>query len=161
MTSSFKSFHDLTRPAFFAILLLGMAAIGLFSTHSATAAGLTATEEANEKLVRDFYVSMVTLDSSKMTAHMADDFTNTAFGKTIKGKENFAQNWDMMIQNVKKQKVNIIRLTAIGNTVTVERKGTIYGNFSNDRTEVTFHLTNFFYIVDGKIKEMNVYRMPK
>ena len=92
---------------------------------------------------------------------MADDFTNTAMGKTIKGKENFAKDWNMMIQNVEKQEYEIIRLAAIGNTVTVYRVGTIYGNFSDDRKEVTFHLTNFFYIVDGKIKELNVYRMPK
>jgi len=125
---------------------------------------ISSQEQANLKIVHQFFASWPSGDIKKITSYLAEDTVYTGLAHdhqienpVLKGKKAFADYWWSMIKNLDAQTVKVTRSSVIGNTVMTERRGsaTVGGKTYH------FHIGTIFYIVDGKIKTFTEYMMPR
>ena len=121
-------------------------------------------EKANIKLVSDFYNSWPTSDMKKITSYLTDDAVYTGLAHhhqsenpVLKGKQAFKDYWWSMIKDLDAQTIELVRASAIGNTVMTERNGSAT---TNGKTYY-FNVGTIFYIVHGKIKTFTEYHLPQ
>ena len=121
-------------------------------------------EQANLKLVHQFFASWPSGNMEEITSYLAEDTIYTGLAHShqtenpvLKGKKAFADYWWSMIKDLDAQTVKVIRSSVIGNTVMTERKGTA----TVDGKTYHFYIGTLFYVVDGKIKTFTEYLMPK
>jgi len=153
MAFNFKSssWHSYFLAIVFSIALVSV------SNHDANAAEHTVLEQANKKLVKDFLASMTTLNTDNMIKYLSDDFVHQGMMSKTEGKHNYVEYWGNMMKDITSYNIDVLRSTAIGDTVLVERLGVAFEGSDKG----TFHQVSFFLIKDGKIKKFQSYRMPK
>jgi len=133
------------------------------SSYATQAEKLKELEQTNMRIVTDFYRAWPSADMEKITAYMNDTVIYTGIAHShqsenpvLNGKQAFHDYWWSMIKNLEKQKIEVVRIKAIGDTILTERKGylTLKGK------TYFVHVGSFFYIKEGKIETFTEYLLP-
>lgn len=142
----------------------GMAALAAFLSQpargeEAPAAGPSALEEANLKLVNDFCAAWAERDGDKLGAFFAENavFRMTETSPPANGRETIAKRLKVFLGMAKKAEFVVLRSFAIGNIVLNDR----LDKFEMAGGPKEFHMAGVFFIKDGKIQEWFDYSMPK
>ena len=116
------------------------------------AAELTATEQANVKLVNDFCAAWAApMDTNRLRPFLADDCiyrpTETAPART--GSDAIVDSLGQFVGNATFCEFEVVETFARGSIVVNER----WDRFELPERKVEWHGVGVFYIVDGKIAE--------
>lgn len=146
----------------FIIAVAGGAVVGggLASTARAEeVVGFPEVEAANIQVVNDFCAAWESMDLEKIYQYVADDvtFRMTESTPMVVGKAALIEGTKQFLAPAKSARFEVLRTSAMGNTVINER----IDYFQMGEKENAFHVTGFFFLKDGKIVEWRDYSVPK
>ena len=123
------------------------------------AATLSEVEKANEKVVDDFCAAWATLDPDNLGSYLAEDATFRAIESSprVEGRDAIIDGLRGFLSSAKSARFEMLRSTVIGNTVLNER----IDHFDTGDNQLSFHISGFFLVVNGKIKEWQDYTWPE
>ena len=116
-------------------------------------------EQANEKVVNDFCAAWATRDADKIGSFLAKDavYRMIETSAPTKGREAIMATLKGFLEKASSARFEILRSTVMGNTVLNDR----IDYFELEDRKLKFHISGFFWVVDGKIKEWQDYSWPK
>ena len=137
----------------------GTAAVAFAAPRDASAAPLNQVEKANEKVVNEFCAAWATRDADKIGSFLAKDatFRMIETSPPTKGREKIMAGIKEFLAKAKSARFEVLRSCVMGNTVLNDR----VDHFELEDRKLSFHISGFFLVVDGKIKEWQDYSWPK
>ncbi len=137
----------------------GAATLATFAApREVRAATLSEAEKAVEKVVNDFCAAWETKDANKIESYLADDVTFQAIetSPVIEGRETLMEGFKKFLSSAKYVRFEMLRSMVIGKTVINDR----VDSFDLGDNPRSAHISGFFFVVDGKIKEWRDYSLP-
>ena len=137
----------------------GAGAFALASASDAAVAPISEVEKANEKVVNDFCAAWKTRDADKIGSFLAKDavYRMIETSPPTKGRDAIMAALKDFLGKAKSARFEVLRSTVMGNTVLNDR----IDYFELEDSKLKFHISGFFWVVDGKIKEWQDYSWPK
>ena len=137
----------------------GAGALTLAAESAASAAPISEVEKANEKVVNDFCAAWKTRDAAKIGSFLAKDavYRMIETSPPTKGRDAIMAALKDFLGKAKSARFEVLRSTVMGNTVLNDR----IDYFELEDSKLKFHISGFFWVVDGKIKEWQDYSWPK
>ena len=137
----------------------GAGALTLAAESAASAAPISEVEKANEKVVNDFCAAWKTRDAAKIVSFLAKDevYRMIETSPPTKGRDAIMAALKDFLGKAKSARFEVLRSTVMGNTVLNDR----IDYFELEDSKLKFHISGFFWVVDGKIKEWQDYSWPK
>ena len=137
----------------------GAGALTLAAASDASAAPISEVEKANEKVVNDFCAAWTTRDTDKIGSFLAKDavYRMIETSPPTKGRDAIMAALKDFLGKAKSARFEVLRSTVMGNTVLNDR----IDYFELADRKLKFHISGFFWVVDGKIKEWQDYSWPK
>ncbi len=131
----------------------------LSKPQEAKAAALSDVEEANAKVVQDFCDAWASRDAEKIGSYLAEDvsFRMIESSERKEGRQSVMEGVKKFLGTMKNAEFEVLRSSVFGNTVINDR----IDRFENAEKKMEFHISGFFYVADGKIKEWQDYSSPK
>ena len=132
--------------------------LGLSFVSQGKAAGdsMTEVERTNDAVVTRALAALAKRDVDALGDCLADDFTYRYANQSVNGKANYLAIAREKFPTVDSLKIDVVRSSAIGNTVLLER----FDAGTNGGKKSGYHISAFFYVVDGKIHEWTDYPWP-
>ena len=137
----------------------GAGALTLAAESAASAAPISEVEKANEKVVNDFCAAWKTRDAATIGSFLANDavYRMIETSPPTKGRDAIMAALKDFLGKAKSARFEVLRSTVMGNTVLNDR----IDYFELEDSKLKFHISGFFWVVDGKIKEWQDYSWPK
>lgn len=149
-----------SRRAFLATAGSAAAVAALAATPRETkAATLSDVEKANAKVVQDFCDAWTTRDAEKIGSYLAEDasFRMIEGRPRQEGREAIMEGMKGFLASAKSAEFEVLRASVFGNTVINDR----IDRFDTGDNKMEFHISGFFYVAEGKIKEWQDYSWPE
>ncbi len=148
-----------SRRAFLATTASAAALAAIVKPQEANAATISEVEEANAKVVQDFCDAWATRDAEKIGSYLAEDvsFRMIEGRERKEGRESVMDGIKGFLDSLKSAEFEVFRSSVFGNTVINDRAD----RFETADKKMEFHISGFFFVVDGKIKEWQDYTWPK
>jgi limonene-1,2-epoxide hydrolase len=148
-----------SRRAFLATTASAAALATFTKPQEAKAAALSDVEAASAKVVQDFCDAWATRDAEKIGSYLAEDasFRMIESSDRKEGRESIMEGIKKFLGTMKIAEFAVLRSSVLGNTVINDR----IDRFENAEKKMEFHISGFFYVADGKIKEWQDYTWPE
>ena len=127
----------------------------------ASAAKQSEVEAANEKVVNDFCAAWKSKDAEEIGSYLHEECSFRMIEEPVaerqEGKDEIMGGLKRFLANAKSAEFEVLRSVCMGNTVLNDR----VDRFEIGDNKQAFHISGFFLVKDGKIREWQDYTWPK
>ena len=139
----------------------GTAAAMLATSREANAATQSEVEAANEKVVNDFCAAWDSKDADKIGSYLHKDCSFRMIDEPPQerqeGRDTIIGGMKGFLDRAKSARFEVLRSVVMGNTVLNDR----VDHFELNGEKQAYHISGFFLVKDGKIKEWQDYKWPE